>query len=245
MDHYERDETNEPSVKYRKLNNGSVRGDGDAVVPHQVQTAEIFKLNIDCIEEVFDYLGVFDLFEVGNTCKLLQHVVGYIFKQYFPRGLRICLYEDFRVGLSTDFLAEFVERFKFQSENDYKYFLEIQPRLRRIKEIEFFEFEITVPKLVRMVDTLKNVETLVILKSSFDGNLHDNVLAYCPNLKRLYVRDVDELNVNVKANTGSDWTLQKYPKLEYFMWSAEKMSGLANFLELNPNVGTFVTAACD
>lgn len=94
-----------------------------------------------------------------------------------------------------------------------------------------------------MRDIFKNVEKLTILKSSFNGNLHDDVLAYCPNLKKLYVRDVDELNEN--TNIGSDWTLQKYPKLEYFMWSAKKMSGLKNFLELNQNIQTFVIAACD
>lgn len=98
----------------------SVREDGDAVVSHQNQSAKIFKLNIDHLEEVFDYLTLCDLFEVGNTCKLSQQVVSYIYKQYFPRHLRICLLEDIRDGLSTEFLAEFVENFSLQSESDYK-----------------------------------------------------------------------------------------------------------------------------
>lgn len=54
---------------------------GPAVV--QLQTADIFKLDIDCIEEAFDYLSFYNLISVGLTCKRLYQVVGYIIKQNY------------------------------------------------------------------------------------------------------------------------------------------------------------------
>lgn len=44
-------------------------------------------------------------------------------------------------------------------------------------------------------------------------------------------------------NMGTDWTIQKYPKLEYFKWYSDEMKGLTTFLELSPNIHTFGTFA--
>lgn len=44
--------------------------------------AKIFKLDIDCFDEVFEYLSLKDLHSVGQTCKFMQQVAG----QYFRRN---------------------------------------------------------------------------------------------------------------------------------------------------------------
>lgn len=170
----------------------------------------------------------------------MQQVIGYYFKQYFPRYLRVCSKEDFREDLSTEFLAVFVEYFSVESENDYQYLVENQSKLQTLREIHFLNFKLTASKLERIRDVLKNVEKLEIWDTNFIGILHDDVLGYCSNLKKLFVRFADESNEY--SNFGTDWTLQKYSKLE-FMWSSNKMKGLTNFLELNPNIQTFVTRA--
>lgn len=47
------------------------------------QTGDIFKLDIDCFEESFDYLPFKDLVNVGETCKRLQRVAGYCYQQNY------------------------------------------------------------------------------------------------------------------------------------------------------------------
>lgn len=73
MDQSERYEANQSSAKSGKLDNASVRKeiDGDICVSHRKQSATILE-DIDCLEEIFDYLTIFDHFAVGGTCKRLQ-----------------------------------------------------------------------------------------------------------------------------------------------------------------------------
>lgn len=47
------------------------------------QTGVIFKLDIDCFEESFDYLPFKDLVNVGGTCKRLQKVAGHCYQQNY------------------------------------------------------------------------------------------------------------------------------------------------------------------
>ncbi|XP_055325784.1 uncharacterized protein LOC129579638 [Sitodiplosis mosellana] len=48
------------------------------------QTAEIFTLNIDCLENIFDYLELQDVCTIGMTCKRMQQVAGKYFQQFYP-----------------------------------------------------------------------------------------------------------------------------------------------------------------
>lgn len=41
----------------------------------------IFKLNIHCFDEMFEYLSLKDLLSFGQTCKGLQNVAGKYFKR--------------------------------------------------------------------------------------------------------------------------------------------------------------------
>ena len=42
--------------------------------------AEIFKLKMDDFEEIFDWLSLKDLVALSQTCKRMQHIVGYWMK---------------------------------------------------------------------------------------------------------------------------------------------------------------------
>lgn len=48
------------------------------------QPPKIFKLNVDCFEEIFNYLAIHDIFAMGETCTRMQNVAGYYFQQNFP-----------------------------------------------------------------------------------------------------------------------------------------------------------------
>lgn len=80
------------------------------------KTDDILKLNIDCFEEVFDYLPIKDLVSVGKTCKWLQQVAAYCYHQnymgraycsgsginYFNRKINVEHFARFIQELSTD-----------------------------------------------------------------------------------------------------------------------------------------------
>lgn len=49
----------------------------------ETQTDDILKLDIDCLEEIFDYLSITDLVSVGKTCKRLKQVAEYCYQQNY------------------------------------------------------------------------------------------------------------------------------------------------------------------
>lgn len=50
----------------------------------------IFKLNIDCLDKIFDYLSVSDLHSFGQTCKAMQQVAGEYFKLNYVAAPKFC-----------------------------------------------------------------------------------------------------------------------------------------------------------
>lgn len=80
MDHIEFNEIGEKlTAKGRKMSSEIDRNEVEegSVCSNQEQTCEIFKLNIDCFEESFDYLPFMDLISIVQTCKRLNRVAGY------------------------------------------------------------------------------------------------------------------------------------------------------------------------
>ena len=74
----------EISAKKQKLID-RVATDQQAVGPSipNEERPRIFKLNIDCFDEIFDYLSTEDLLGIGQTCKTMQQVVGEYFKKNY------------------------------------------------------------------------------------------------------------------------------------------------------------------
>lgn len=57
---------------------GDEAASSTSVTARVKQMAVILKLHIPALEEIFDYLDICDLLAVGQTCKRLIRVVGYI-----------------------------------------------------------------------------------------------------------------------------------------------------------------------
>lgn len=56
-------------------------------VNKEKQLPDIFKLTVDCFEEVFDYLSLKDLAAIGQTCKRMQRIAGHCFQQNFGAAI--------------------------------------------------------------------------------------------------------------------------------------------------------------
>lgn len=197
-------------------------------------------LRIDCLEEVLDYLNLYDLNNISKTCKWLQQVIIHIFKKYYPFFLYYCLQEKCRQSRYYDWGDFMVESantvyFNLESSSDFTYFLNNRTKLHSVKLAYFDNFEITATKFESIKVLWEKLEQLVILHGDLNvGKLHENVLKHCSKLKQLCIQKTSSI--------GTDWLIQKYPKMEQLTCSLENMSGLANFLELNPNISTFVTS---
>lgn len=56
---------------------------------------KIFKLDIDCFNEIFEYLSMEDVHSVGKTCKTMQQVAGEYFRQNCSAAKNICKNDGF------------------------------------------------------------------------------------------------------------------------------------------------------
>lgn len=71
-----------PSSKRRKSNDNRSRNDQGSVANDE-SLPDIFKLDSDCFEELFNYLPLNDLRNIGATCKQLQQIAGHCFRQNY------------------------------------------------------------------------------------------------------------------------------------------------------------------
>lgn len=68
-----------------KMKKSSESNQNQLVAQNTEIQSDIFKLNIDCFEEILDYLDIFDLISFGQSCKRLQEVAGYWFRENYSR----------------------------------------------------------------------------------------------------------------------------------------------------------------
>lgn len=238
----------EPNVVKQRPNeesdaseNGAVAVATDVTPPNLVQSSDIFKLNIDCFDEVFDYLPIKDLISVGKTCKRLQNVAGYCFRQNFS-AIEVASHSNClkHFGLHTEVthLAQFIHKFLVYSRDGLQYFLNVQSKLRRLRQIEINYIGISQCEIDRMEEILCKVEDLTISECSFKITNYATITR-CSKLRRLSVE---------KCDSDCNWLIGKCQTLEYFKFipyqnEIESIHKVTKFLEQNPNIRKFGTNA--
>lgn len=203
---------------------------------------KIFKLEAGLLDEIFDYLPLETLMELGATCKKMDKITGDYFRQTFKsrvRGENGNIYtESVRVKLNS-FIA-YVRRV-FLGDGKLQVFARPN-RSPSPKEIEFFEGKLT--SIENVTRCLPKVESLKFIYSELDTDVHDTFLSRCGNLKRLAVRDTNSNGSPRRffVGTSDEWLTKKYSSLEYFeVNSKRKVDQVIKFLEKNPSIATFAT----
>lgn len=223
------------------------------------QTADILKLDIDCFEELFDYLSLMQIFCLSKTCKRLNHVTGYWFQEN---------YSNIHIKTDGDIMASDYKYFtKHTKNNKIKYrktwygeyrleknFLKDLKQFRQFKEIEFFHIQLSYLKYIykgetrisrkinQIKDLLGKIQFLHLHRCSVE-NQHEAILALCPNLRGLRLTGINLSNTDPTLHHG------KYPNLEHFEYfedyrrSNDKLYHIMTFLELNPNMRSFAASA--
>lgn len=219
-----------------------------AVALDERSPTDIAKLNIDCFEELFDYLSLNDLSNLGKSSKWMQRVAGYCFRLNYSAAE--AKWEDelihIRSGDNWSFgtiFAPHINKLNFEFDLDLQSFLTVKPNCPRIKHIEFVNLDLSQAQMGRMKEIFDRVEVLKISACEIEGDFHANILALCPNLRRLSVG-----SYTGEIGDDSNWLLQTYPKLDFFELQPldyRAISELKTFLELNPTIRKLrISAQC-
>ncbi|XP_031637262.1 uncharacterized protein LOC116349803 [Contarinia nasturtii] len=213
----------------------------------------IFKLNVDCLEEICHYLTIRDLLTLGQTCRLMQQVTGEYFKENYTEASKFggC-YGIYRVFCSdgterpeTSGFNKFVRYISHRS-NDLaplRYIESNAPKFISAKHLFLNGIHLISGRLRCLQTILNQMEIIQIIQCSMQFDFYESFLKYCGNLKRLYIQN--DLGDIIKRNEN-DWLQKTYAKLEHLEFDGMKVrtfdvSELERFFQLNPNVNSFTT----
>lgn len=200
------------------------------------QPPDIFKLNIDCFEELFESLSLSDLVALGKTCRTMQLVTGYYYRLAYS-GSYVRCYPDSHHGILEVF-SDFVENLLFDWLN-FNYFCLRKSGFKSLKMITFQSIDLSEKSLLDYIKKFQNqVETIKLVDLRTVGDCYELFLRNCTNMKRLFV----DQNI---SDAEYDWLCNHYPKLEYLALSIDKSYGritqLTDFFTLNPGISHFAT----
>ncbi|XP_031639424.1 uncharacterized protein LOC116351463 isoform X1 [Contarinia nasturtii] len=226
---------------------------------------KIFKLSIDCFDEIFEYLNLKDLHSFGQTCKRMNKVTGEYFKQNYS-ALQIISGRD---GIHTDFSNNDVfgetfnifgnfEKTKISGFNQFITTINVHSYLSPLRNIKPYIEEFVSINSVSINNTtiapmffncfskmLAKIETLDIYYCN-SNDIYEGILKFCIKLKRLYVTNSELDQIYCARNGKSRWLFQRFPKLEHFELIPKNelvINELNSFLELNKSISTFSTSA--
>lgn len=208
----------------------------------------IWKLHVDCLFNVFDYLCLDDLVAIGHTCKRMQYLAGEFVHENYRAKRKTCqdgsIYMDWPPR-SVNIFTEFLEKLyisgnlsngsNFMTTNCTKF----------LREIRLSQMDLSNCKMECIEEILNSVEIVEIEKCTLKYDFYTNFLQFCTKLKRLSVsRSSYDRDHGLVIGSTNEWLCRKYPTLEHLELTdlyEFKQNELITFFTLNPNVRTFST----
>lgn len=212
--------------------------------PKNVYPSPIFKLNIDCFHELFDYLTVDDVIAIGQTCKWLQQVCGVFIEQNFVAKRKMCQNDDIYMGWmprEISIFSEYLQKVSICCSSKALHFIGSNCS-KSLKEVRLAQLNLAECKVQSIKHILNEVEVVELDQCSFDSEFYECFLKFCPKIRNLSISGSNRL---FRANTigaRNDWMHRQYPNLEHLELAdfyELKQNELEKFFELNSNVRTF------
>lgn len=189
----------------------------------------IFKLNVDCFEHLFEWLSLAELLVFRRTCKRMKQVVDYYLKLNYPEILNLNIRNRNQLLIACN--------------NRLNYF-------EWIKHLSIESVELNSTNIDAMKYILNQIEGLKLQIVQINGDFYDVVLQHCPRLK--YLNLLTNTSADTIIGTRNEWLCRQYPMLEHFEvhcilyafrsehnhplpYTAE----LSQFFQLNPQIKTF------
>lgn len=233
----------------------------------------IFKLTIDCFDDLFDYMSLKDLSYIGQTCKAMQRVTGEYFKRnYFAfednnhrgcgiYGHEICMMDKSERDHSnkaikvpvTVFSAYITQLSQFHTAIG-RILMHVMKHINEftsLKQVNIFCCDLNISSYAFIARLLENLEKIKLYRCiEFDGDFYDKFLKYCSNLKQFNVMQCDLVCARVNDDETIvheyPWLKRKYPKLVHLKLIPKirlQINELNEFFMVNPNVRDFSTNA--
>lgn len=221
---------------------------------HNKLESPIFKLNVDCLNKIFDYLSFEDVHSIGETCKPMLQIAG----EYFQANHVTEAYVDYRDITYPGSYTQVKEFNKFQQN---LLFSTVYPSrsLKKItwyvgknysqefKRMRFYEADLTGKEIQNLWHKFEKVESVTIERCMVTRKFYKQFPKLCKNLRRLYIEDFECRRDALRQVPGFEWLLWTYPKLDHFHWIKTKNWQRTNefklFFERNPQVRSFAIDA--
>lgn len=228
----------------------------EVIGPHRSEASpKIYKLTVDCFDEIFEYLSLKDLHSFAQTSKAMQQVAGEYFKQNYT-ALRIA--SNAFTGIYTDFSEKFGYNMRphinisgfnqfITSIDVHKFFSRlayIEPQIDEFISINHISLTGISTSSQTVQRILKRVESVAITVEKCE-DLFKYFLTFCTNLRRLYVNG--DFDCWYYRQTGKrKWLFEIYSKLQHFELIPQRelvINELNTFMECNKTIRTFATSS--
>lgn len=198
-----------------------------ALAPNVDALSQIFKLNMDCLEELFVWMPLKDLFVLRQTCKHFKKRVDCFIKEFYP-GVKLG-YGKVEIDHAN------LEQFRYLDPGCCKL----------IKAMQMNAIDLGPAQVDNIKEILGHVEMLRLGNwEEREHDFHDVFLKFCTKFKSL---TISEVAGNALMDAGNRWLLQHYSTLEHFVvddavdgyYDGEEIPQLKTFFQINPNIRSF------
>lgn len=216
MSDKESDSDQQCYTKKRKLENQNPNQNELAVAgPSNVEPlSDIFKMNIDCFEEVFEYLLVTDLRTLRRICKRFKKIVDHYISIYYPS----------------------IGKFKLNDKNFDMFRQMDASTIGWIREIDVsIGSDFDSKKFSSIKTILNNVKEIFISKWKTNPDFYNCFLKYCKNVKFVSLEKKHLPYIDI----SNEWLNYQYPSIEHIrldILNKNKIDIFVNFFHLNPNI---------
>lgn len=214
------------------------------VIEHQ---SAIFKLNIGCFFDIFDWLSLKDLIAIASTCKRLQEIAGKFYQINYQAKSARCENDGLYISrIPANIFSEYIRKISISGDRlaAYRYIgLNCGDSIKQIRVYG----SLTHSSFQQISGILNGVEALEFNDCIITDEFYENYLKLCPNLKSLSVsRSSKSRDSGTVVGTTNNWLCQSYPTIEHFELSELhdlELNELKVFFGKNPNIRTFSTDA--
>lgn len=213
-----------------------------ALATNNARDSPILGLDVDCLDELFDYLSMEDLCAIGRTCKRLHRAAGKYFAKYYPFEMLSFIQNHNgeiiqRVRSCETYFANYVRCilisddiniFRYAATKTYRHLKKITFRGNNVFSEDHYS-------CLAEMNILAQVSTIEIefCTTSFRDSLLNRILQLCTNLKNLIL----VFSLPYEATANSNWKYQHCPTLERLeMKTCADPDLFEIFLRTNPHI---------
>lgn len=197
-----------------------------AGISNDEQLPDIYKLPVELLADIFDYLSLKDLCLIRQTSKWFHQVAGLCFEKNYS-----ALVKDFpkQKDIELDNFHDLLQGVIIHDDHAY-YYIERHSEFKHVKKMKFYKVSPANITNEEMKETLNKIEHLMVNGVSMCKSLVERIPIFFPNLRTLSI---------LSWQGGYNWIACRYPNLERFeITSAYELEivEFGPFLKINPNI---------